>query len=82
MFSLESNASKVAFSHLVRSCRTLGVNLIDCQMPNPHLRSLGAEVLPRTTFLGLLADFADSAVDWAQLAGPLPAWDKDARSSS
>lgn len=82
MFSLESNASKVAFCHLVRTCRTLGINLIDCQMPNPHLLSLGAEVLPRTTFLRLLADFADTAVDWSQLAGPLAAWNKDARSSS
>jgi hypothetical protein len=46
------------------------------------LLSLGAEVLPRTTFLRLLADFADTAVDWSQLAGPLAAWNKDARSSS
>ena len=82
MFSLESNASKVAFCHLVQTCRTLGVNLIDCQMPNPHLRSLGAEVLPRATFLSLLADYADRAADWSQLAGPIPAWNHGAGSRS
>lgn len=82
MFSLESNASKVAFSHLVQTCRTLGIDLIDCQMPNPHLLSLGAEILTRARFLRLLADRVDSTVNWSQMAGPLPAWSKDARSSS
>ena len=82
MFSLESNASKVAFSHLVQTCRTLGIDLIDCQMPNPHLLSLGAEVLSRARFLRLLADRVDDTVNWSQMAGPLPAWSKDARSSS
>ncbi len=76
MFSIESNASKIAFCHLVQTCRTLGVNLIDCQMPNPHLLSLGAEVIPRAAFLHLLADRDDTPCAWPQHFGPLPIWDK------
>jgi Leu/Phe-tRNA-protein transferase len=29
--------------------------LIDCQLPNPHLRTLGSRALPRAEFLARLA---------------------------
>ncbi|HTO14648.1 MAG TPA: leucyl/phenylalanyl-tRNA--protein transferase [Edaphocola sp.] len=47
MFSLVSNASKVAFIYL---CQNYNYELIDCQLENPHLLSLGAELIPRAAF--------------------------------
>ncbi len=48
MFSLVSNASKVALIHL---CKTNEFELIDCQLPNEHLMSLGAEMISREGYL-------------------------------
>ena len=50
MFSTKSNASKVAFCALVERCNTNNINLIDCQVANPHLASLGAVDISRATF--------------------------------
>ena len=50
MFSKVSNASKVAFIHLVKS----DYRLIDCQVHSDHLASLGAREIPREEFLKLL----------------------------
>ena len=55
MFSSARDASKVALARLVEDARTTGIGLIDCQMPTPHLTSLGAENLPRAEFLRRLA---------------------------
>ena len=54
MFSLVPNASKAAFLSLARILFDDGVALIDCQVPNPHLFSLGAEEISRKDFLELL----------------------------
>ena len=51
MFSKVSNMSKVAFIHLAQNC---GYKLIDCQVHNSHLESLGAIEIPRTEFLRYL----------------------------
>lgn len=51
MFSLVSNASKVAFIYLAKNC---GYNIIDCQIYNNHLASLGAREIDRESFLGFL----------------------------
>ena len=51
MFSKVSNASKVAFIHLVKS---KNYNLIDCQVYNEHLASLGAREISRNEFLRFL----------------------------
>jgi leucyl/phenylalanyl-tRNA--protein transferase len=51
MFHLVSDASKVA---LVRLCRHLSARdfeLLDCQVPNPHLFRMGATEMPRAAFL-------------------------------
>jgi leucyl/phenylalanyl-tRNA--protein transferase len=56
MFSRESDASKVALAALVDACPGLGLTLIDCQMPSPHLRSLGSRALPRARFAALLQE--------------------------
>ncbi len=55
MYSLESNASKAALSWLAAHCADRGIELIDCQMPSAHLRSLGSRPLPRRGFLAFLA---------------------------
>jgi len=51
MFSLVSNASKAAFISL---CRSGDFSLVDCQMPNDHLMSLGAEMIPRDDYMEIL----------------------------
>jgi leucyl/phenylalanyl-tRNA--protein transferase len=48
MFSLVSNASKTALIYLTK---TMGFELIDCQLPNEHLMSLGAEMISREEYL-------------------------------
>ena len=48
MFSKVSNASKLAFIYLAQQ---KNYTLIDCQVYNNHLASLGAEEIDRTTFL-------------------------------
>ncbi len=54
MFSLESNTSKLAFIHLVKKQQ---YTLIDCQVYNPHLASLGAKEIDRNVFLEFLDNF-------------------------
>ncbi|WP_461789294.1 leucyl/phenylalanyl-tRNA--protein transferase [Pedobacter sp.] len=51
MFSSVSNASKVA---LIFLCQETNFKLIDCQLPNEHLLSLGAEMIDRKTYMGFL----------------------------
>ena len=55
MFSRERDASKVAFFHLCQRLERWRFQLIDCQIPNAHLRSLGAAPMPRAEFLQRLA---------------------------
>ncbi len=54
MFSTHSNASKVAFAALCRQLTMWDFNLIDCQVHNPHLESLGAIEISREVFLAKL----------------------------
>jgi leucyl/phenylalanyl-tRNA--protein transferase len=55
MFARETDASKVAFVCLVRQLARWGYTLIDCQQYTAHLARFGAEEIPRSTFLHLLA---------------------------
>ena len=54
MFHRETDASKVAFVHLVERLSAWGYGLIDCQVRSEHLLSLGAEEIPRQRFAELL----------------------------
>jgi leucyl/phenylalanyl-tRNA--protein transferase len=54
MFSHVSNASKYAFIQYVAQLQAEGVALIDCQVYTSHLESLGARMIARGVFLGLL----------------------------
>ena len=51
MFSKISNASKLAFIHLAKNKK---YKLIDCQIYNEHLASLGAREIKREYFLDIL----------------------------
>ena len=51
MFSAQSGGSKVALAALARLLAHWGWPLIDAQVENPHLRSLGARLMPRTEFM-------------------------------
>ena len=54
MFSLVSNASKIAFAYLLQNSH---YRLIDCQVENKHLQNLGAFRLPRDLFIQQLKAF-------------------------
>jgi leucyl/phenylalanyl-tRNA--protein transferase len=55
MFHRRTDASKVALVALVRRLSAAGFEMIDCQMETAHLRSMGAETLPRMEFVERLA---------------------------
>lgn len=54
MFSKVSNASKVAFIALVQSLKEENYKLLDCQVYNPHLESLGCREIDREEFMYIL----------------------------
>lgn len=56
MFSLKTDASKVALYHLVQKLKKQNFKLIDCQVPNDHLKSLGAKEVSRSKFLDMLKE--------------------------
>ncbi len=55
MFSAQSGGSKVAIAALCRLLAERGVPLLDAQLHNAHLQSLGAKPMPRADYLALLA---------------------------
>ncbi|KAF1717872.1 leucyl/phenylalanyl-tRNA--protein transferase [Pseudoxanthomonas yeongjuensis] len=61
MYSGESGGSKVALAALAHRLRAWGWPLIDAQVENPHLLSLGAESWPRPEFLARVAELAGEA---------------------
>jgi leucyl/phenylalanyl-tRNA--protein transferase len=76
MFSAESGGSKVALAGLARALSGWGWPLIDAQVENPHLLSLGAELWPRGQFLQATAQLVDQPEPpghWTARFGELPA---------
>ena len=69
MFARANDASKVAFFTLNELLQSWDFTLIDCQMMNPHLASLGVVPMPRTEFLAMLAqnDLSDTRLGNWQL---------------
>jgi len=53
MFSKISNASKALMAWI---CQSKNYSLIDCQVPNPHLLSLGANLISRDEFMKILSE--------------------------
>lgn len=54
MFSLVSNASKAAFIYLTDFLNERNYLLLDCQVYNEHLSSMGAVEIPRDVFMHYL----------------------------
>lgn len=54
MFFLRPDASKVAFAWLVGHLRRKGYLLLDSQIMNPHLQSLGAIEIPHDDYMAQL----------------------------
>jgi len=54
MFSIVSNASKVAFISLVKKLEESNYKLLDCQVYNEHLESLGCREIDRIDFMEIL----------------------------
>jgi leucyl/phenylalanyl-tRNA--protein transferase len=71
MFTTRSDASKIAFVHLVRQLERWGFGLIDCQMKTAHLASLGATEIPRRAFVAEIARLVAEP-------GPAAPWTLDA----
>jgi len=63
MFHHITDASKIAFVHLVQRLQQQGFGMIDCQMKTPHLASLGAKEIPRSEFSQRLAKLTAQAFD-------------------
>ncbi len=59
MFSTVSNASKVAFIALVNHLKAANYSLLDCQVYNPHLESLGCREISREEFIAILKSDID-----------------------
>lgn len=55
MFSKKSNASKFAFINFVKHLQKQNIKLIDCQIYTSHLESLGARMIDRSHFSGILS---------------------------
>jgi leucyl/phenylalanyl-tRNA--protein transferase len=76
MFSARPDGSKVALAGLARQLALWGWPLIDAQVENPHLLSLGAESWPRRDFLGAVAELVRAAEPqgpWTTRFGVQPA---------
>ncbi len=62
MFSRVSDASKVAFVYLVKNLAAYDFPLIDCQLANDHLLSLGASSISRIEFIAYLKTYLNQPI--------------------
>jgi len=58
MFAKERDASKVAFYQLAKQAKESGITLIDCQVYNDHLASLGAREIDREEYFKYLENLS------------------------
>jgi len=75
MYSRLTDGSKVAISGLIHISMADGIELLDCQMPTEHLRSLGMQEIPRSDFLAMLPSITAGAT-------ALRDWHSDARNAA
>ncbi|XOV88575.1 MAG: leucyl/phenylalanyl-tRNA--protein transferase [Pseudomonadota bacterium] len=77
MFSRASDASKVAMVYLARLMAKQSALPIDCQVANDHLLRMGATLIPREEFAGILRrNNSDDTppIAWSSLPSRLPPW--------
>jgi leucyl/phenylalanyl-tRNA--protein transferase len=60
MFSKVSDASKVAFYYLCEQAKDNDIKLIDCQVYNDHLASLGAKEIDREEYYSIITANRDN----------------------
>ena len=70
MFSRSTDASKIAFVHLVKQLQYWEFGLIDCQVKTHHLASLGAREISRTSFSRQLETLISNSISGSK-------WDFD-----
>lgn len=63
MFYSKSNASKLALVAIAQHLRSIGITIIDCQLTNPFLESMGCIEIKRSDFIDIKA---------VQLTTPVP----------
>ena len=59
MFNKRSNASKYAFIKYMEVLKREGLRMIDCQVYTEHLESLGAKMITRTEFIGIVKELTE-----------------------
>ena len=70
MFHHVTDASKISFAWLMSLMSEADSAMVDCQIANPHLVSLGCKEVPRQLFRQLLDQgLAKTEIDWKLLAG-------------
>jgi leucyl/phenylalanyl-tRNA--protein transferase len=70
MFSTKSNGSKIALKALCDIAKDKNYKFIDCQVPTPHLQSLGAKLIDRDIFLqelNIAMQSGEEAGNWSNL---------------
>jgi leucyl/phenylalanyl-tRNA---protein transferase len=72
MFHTVTDASKIALVALVQHCRAAGLELLDVQMPTPHLTSLGAVTISRADYLRRLAAVVERPVNFTAAGSVTP----------
>jgi leucyl/phenylalanyl-tRNA---protein transferase len=76
MFSLQSGGSKAALAGLGKILKQWGWPLIDAQVENPHLHTMGAELLPRDQFMTEIQSLCQAQShtgNWRSLVPGFPA---------
>lgn len=63
MFHTETDASKIAFAALGQHLQSIDGQLIDCQVHNSHLQSLGATEIDRSDFIAILTQTVNTPVN-------------------
>tara|TARA_R110002073_G_scaffold299722_1_gene466840 strand:- start:121 stop:807 length:687 start_codon:yes stop_codon:yes gene_type:complete len=66
MFHLSPNASKLAFICLAKNLFAQGFGMIDCQLQNPFLQSLGVKEVGRDLFECRLSQLRDRRLPWPE----------------
>lgn len=66
MFSRSTDASKIAFVHLVKQLQYWEFGLIDCQVKTHHLASLGAREISRASFSRQLETLISNSISGAK----------------
>ena len=64
MFHKHTDASKVALWALVNRCRELGFRMVDAQIMNPHLASLGSFEISHEEYMRQLEEALDISTTW------------------